>query len=602
MIDRFRASQRRKNAVFFSFLTTAILSLTLATADAKATRPLLRLTPAIKVTKAEFARPLTEVMTSKLTGIDFEEKSAKANLMKQAREYVELRKGSLSKDAHARWLVKCETAKSENPYCAYEQERVNAGGLSKSNSDSRSDRREIGSLLKAGEFSKIASYDYPDVVGALGSIGDAQNALTIAKKVTESRSCVPSSVTTALGYKLEELFPDKEMVELVGDLYARSIDCNKDKVSALPSGTAAFRAGLISVWKGDCKKADTMMKQVGQTPEVAQLHSRAKYWRYYCAGKQENAEALKTTKAELLKDYPLSFQNLAVNGDDQIAMSNVMTELMPDVTMRSVVRPELNGIIRGAEALSAVGSDHIAAEMIDRNVNSLGETEPEVRLYVAAFLNRIGYALPKFKILANLFQTAPRSVSKASMQMMFPLWYFDLVRAKQDQVDPLLILSLIRQESAFNPQARSIVGARGLMQVMPATARSIASVRSSKLFDPSTNVGVGTKYFLKRLAQYNGDVELTLAAYNAGFARVDQWVKRYPTDNKVLFMDFIPFRETREYVTSILRNYYFYVRLYSQQNSPRETGALQSESVKVQAIMTGNAGSIASRSLDAEKH
>ena len=69
-------------------------------------------------------------------------------------------------------------------------------------------------------------------------------------------------------------------------------------------------------------------------------------------------------------------------------------------------------------------------------------------------------------------------------------------------------------------------------------------------------------YLRKRLAQYNGDVELTLAAYNAGFSRVDDWKRRYPTENRILFLDLIPFRETRDYVSSILRNYYWYTKLY----------------------------------------
>ncbi|MDN8867430.1 transglycosylase SLT domain-containing protein, partial [Staphylococcus aureus] len=85
-----------------------------------------------------------------------------------------------------------------------------------------------------------------------------------------------------------------------------------------------------------------------------------------------------------------------------------------------------------------------------------------------------------------------------------------------------------------------------LMQVMPTTARMIQKVTKSQLLKPEVNVAIGTKYFLKRLNQFGGDVELTLAAYNAGAGRVDQWLKRYPTDNKMLFLDFIPFRETRE--------------------------------------------------------
>ncbi|MES2854702.1 MAG: lytic transglycosylase domain-containing protein [Bdellovibrionota bacterium] len=581
-------------------MSTIALSLTLTTADAKATRPLILPAPSVKITKAQFARPLSEVMTTDVSGLNFEEKKAKAELLKQAKAYIELRKG-VSRDQHQRWVSKCES-ETTNPFCRYEQERTGSSlTSSRSSSETRNERRSISQMLKEGDFAKVNGRSYPDVVGAVALLGDAATSLPIAKKAAQSRSCIPSVVSTAFAYKLEELFPDKEVVELARELYKRSVECGKDPQNSLASGTAAFRHGLLSLWKDDCSQAVQMMGKVESNPDLVQLHSRAKYWRFFCANKQSNEDDRKLAKAALAKDHPFSFQNLAVNGDDFDSMSNLMTDAMPEVTMRSLIRPDLNAIVRGAEALAASGSTHLASEMIDRNVAALADSEPEVRLYIAAFLHRMGSALPKFKILTNLFQNSPRSISKASMQLMYPLWYFDLVRSKQSQIDPLLIISLIRQESAFNPMARSIVGARGLMQVMPATARSIASVKTAKLFDPSTNVGLGTKYFMKRLAQYNGDVELTLAAYNAGFSRVDQWVKRYPTDNKVLFMDFIPFRETREYVTSILRNYYFYVRLYSPAGGT-ETGALQAESLKVQAIMSGNAGSVASRSMDSEKH
>ena len=155
-------------------------------------------------------------------------------------------------------------------------------------------------------------------------------------------------------------------------------------------------------------------------------------------------------------------------------------------------------------------------------------------------------------------------LQSSTLKMYFPLSYFEQVQARSKSIDPYLILSLIRQESAFNSRARSPVGARGLMQVMPATARSIASVSSGRLFDPQTNIQVGTKYFAHRLNQFHGDVGLTLAAYNAGATRVDRWVKRYEGADKVLFMDLIPFRETRDYVASILRNHYWYTRLYEK--------------------------------------
>lgn len=78
---------------------------------------------------------------------------------------------------------------------------------------------------------------------------------------------------------------------------------------------------------------------------------------------------------------------------------------------------------------------------------------------------------------------------------------------------------------------------------------------------------LGVRFFSHLLDRYSGDVELALAAYNAGPDRVDEWMRRYPfVENPMLFVDLIPFKETREYVASIARNYYWYLKLYEQQS------------------------------------
>ncbi|MEK7357633.1 MAG: lytic transglycosylase domain-containing protein, partial [Bdellovibrionota bacterium] len=374
-------------------------------------------------------------------------------------------------------------------------------------------------------------------------------------------------------------------------------ECGADFAAA----QASFRLGLISVWQSKCTEVEPLMKKVESVPEASQYHARAKYWRHHCAGVVKNEKLQNEMREALVKQHPMSFQNLALNGMDDTMMSRVMSaEDTQTVTYRSVVRPDLNEILRGAEALERLGEPVLAGDFIDRQLAELNSIEPETRLYIAVLLDRMTITLTKFKVMSSLFQDAPRLVSRGTMQMMFPLQFAHAVRSQSKDIDPLLVLALMRQESAFNTQAVSLVGARGLMQVMPATARSIASVRAAKLFDPKTNIGVGTKYLQRQLVQFRGDVELTLAAYNAGPSRVDRWTKRYPTENKFLFLDFIPFKETREYVSSILRNYYWYVRLY--QNPAGQSDAMYASEAKkvqaapeakVQAIMAADAGLVA---------
>ncbi|MGH8134703.1 MAG: lytic transglycosylase domain-containing protein [Steroidobacteraceae bacterium] len=113
--------------------------------------------------------------------------------------------------------------------------------------------------------------------------------------------------------------------------------------------------------------------------------------------------------------------------------------------------------------------------------------------------------------------------------------------AAQATVEPSLLRAVIVVESAFDPDAVSSKGARGLMQLMPATAKAYGAV---DVDDPAQNVQAGARYLRDLLKRYENDLELVLAAYNAGEAAVEQHGRRIP-----------PFAETRRYVPRVLRVY-----------------------------------------------
>lgn len=132
-----------------------------------------------------------------------------------------------------------------------------------------------------------------------------------------------------------------------------------------------------------------------------------------------------------------------------------------------------------------------------------------------------------------------------------------------------ILLSLMRQESAFNPEAVSWAGARGLMQVMPATGRVVArrlGMRFSRerlLMDPHYNMTIGTAYFRQVLEDFEGSYVLALAAYNAGPNRARRWLKRNGDFRKgdidvIDWIELIPFDQTRDYVQRVLENLLVY--------------------------------------------
>ena len=169
-------------------------------------------------------------------------------------------------------------------------------------------------------------------------------------------------------------------------------------------------------------------------------------------------------------------------------------------------------------------------------------------------------------------QTAIFTVAKAEhwddVGLRFPIDYELAVKkyARQQELDPAIVFGLIRRESVFDQFARSPAGARGLMQIMPQTGRQIARSLKEKwksvgsLFNPAVNVKYGTFYFKQMLDRFDGHFALAAAAYNAGPGRVDGWLPQFAPMPADIWIETIPFKETREYVTAVLE----YAIIYQQ--------------------------------------
>ncbi len=156
--------------------------------------------------------------------------------------------------------------------------------------------------------------------------------------------------------------------------------------------------------------------------------------------------------------------------------------------------------------------------------------------------------------------TAAQAKYWSDLDMRFPLAHRQLIdtNAEKYQLDPALIYGVIRQESAFMREAQSHVGALGLMQLMPATAKSTSKYAKLRyrgkqsLLKPETNITLGSAYFKKLLDKYDGSPVLAATAYNAGPHRVARWRPSEKPVSAALWILRIPFRETHGYVQKIL--------------------------------------------------
>ena len=228
-----------------------------------------------------------------------------------------------------------------------------------------------------------------------------------------------------------------------------------------------------------------------------------------------------------------------------------------------------------AQARSAFGRRELVR--VVRMLGELGEAKPHKRFLLR--LLALARSAGDYALLADLAHEqgrpdialrtakAARKAGTVLFDDLFPTRRIPEAKGSE----PALVLAVIRQESAFYKGAVSRAGARGLMQLMPRTAKRVArriKVRYSRkklLTDPEYNLRLGRAYLSDLTAEYNGSYVLALAAYNAGPARANQWIKAFgdPRDSAIDAIDWIesiPFDETRNYVQRILESLIVYRR------------------------------------------
>ena len=160
---------------------------------------------------------------------------------------------------------------------------------------------------------------------------------------------------------------------------------------------------------------------------------------------------------------------------------------------------------------------------------------------------------------------------KSIFKTFYPIKYEDNIfkYSERYNVDPCLVVAVIKAESNFDGNAISHRGAYGLMQIMPDTAMWIAEnmklkdFNVEKLYDNEINIAMGCWYINNLNTEFNGDINLVLAAYNGGRGNVQKWLsdKQYSEDGKTLHN--IPFGETDKYVKKVKTNYNIYLKLYA---------------------------------------
>jgi soluble lytic murein transglycosylase len=324
---------------------------------------------------------------------------------------------------------------------------------------------------------------------------------------------------------------------------------------------------------------------IAQSNPSSELAPRALFWAGKWTDRLGKTQQRQQLFTQLFQQYPESYytwraaalSGLAVGDfqsihDQQLGLDTPTTRLP-----LSVGSPALRELYLLGEGKTAWETWQL--EFQNRQTPSIREqlTDGLVRLEVGEYLDglfMVGNL--RDRIITEPEQQPQRPLLQTLRQdprywqALYPVPYWSAIQhwGSQNTVNPVLALSLMRQESRFEPQIKSVVGATGLMQLMPETAAEVAAqvkLKKYKLEDPNDNIRLGTWYLNSTHQTYQGNSMLAIASYNAGTGSVAKWLQTLNTQDADAFVETIPFDETQGYVKSVLENYWNYARLYNSQ-------------------------------------
>lgn len=266
----------------------------------------------------------------------------------------------------------------------------------------------------------------------------------------------------------------------------------------------------------------------------------------------------------MASSYGTSFYGqLAAQKQDK---SLVTLRTSPEVTTADKRAFQANRLAKIAYLLHKVDNHFLAKKFLQQAIDN-AKTPGEQYL-----IAQLGVTLkrPDYTITAAKKSTARLAIFP---DMLYPVLdnIKDVRGNRITEPEKALIFSIIRQESIFNPDAKSHAGARGLMQLMPSTARQVAKKHKLKYrqkwltSDPTYNLTLGSHYLNTLLKEFDGSYILAIASYNAGPNNVKKWIKRFgdprtfkKAEKVIDWMELIPFPETQNYVQRVIENLQLY--------------------------------------------
>ena len=374
---------------------------------------------------------------------------------------------------------------------------------------------------------------------------------------------------------------------LLADLYEGSGNADQARViyaelikryaGSRAARKAHFRLGLTAFIDGDNGAAEAHFDRLRRIEPNAQLRLRATYWAARARLAQATIDAAAAAEpllAQVLEGDPFGYYGFLaakrLNVDPWLDLPAGPQPAEPD--------PELARNLSAIDLLREAGLLEESRAIVDQMIDSAPQS-PEELLSLSAGLAERGYGYDAVRLGWRAFSRLRGEWSVSVLRAVYPFAFSEILIAESRarEVDPLLVAAIARQESAFAPEVTSRAGARGLMQVMPETGRWWASrlgiddFSAELLYHPELNAHLGVA-FIADLLQRNGELQISLVAYNAGPARARRWRRwpEYRLDSEV-FAERIPFSETRHYVKTVQSQLQIYRQLYADAGAVQPT-------------------------------
>jgi soluble lytic murein transglycosylase-like protein/TolA-binding protein len=336
---------------------------------------------------------------------------------------------------------------------------------------------------------------------------------------------------------------------------------------------AFFRIGLNYYRLQQYEKADSVFDRIKRM-NWSDLHiTRAQYWQSLCKDKLNDHLSALDLRLKLADDPWMNYYTMKSYIKDRdladivSGISDKLRGEIPPENDEELLVDLVNDFEKFFRVQELLGADY--ANCVLENMRFRANTLTEW-INLAEIYKKIGAYHKAYRaydyINNRYFSDVKYSDKFFILKERFPYYYDDIIEkyAIRHNVPKELVLSVMKRESVFDARAHSFADAYGLMQIIPPTARALARQLGrewngpQQLFDPEYNIELGTYYLSSLLKQYNNRLELAFSAYNAGPHRVKKWIKLEGSEDQDVYIENIEFKETRNYVRIVLKNYWAY--------------------------------------------